>query len=203
MKLVDSNLYQERNLHEKKLMKLHIFFLLCVCLHANLLFSSVTVIGREGAALCYQEAEMGNSGYSSINTCLKALQDQFLTTQDRFGTQVNLGIVLNNSFLPDRALRAFSKAKISEELKPEILLNSGNSYFIKTEFWKAIEYYDKSIKSGLKDRSAAFYNKGLSYEMLKDMNSAIVNYKKALLLKPDKVYFKKKGKLVEGGYWSE
>ena len=111
--------------------------------------------------------------------------------------------MLNNSFLPDRALRAFSKAKISEELKPEILLNSGNSYFIKTEFWKAIEYYDKSIKSGLKDRAAAFYNKGLSYEMLKDMNSAIVNYKKALLLKPEKVYLKKKGKLVKGGYWSE
>ena len=35
------------------------------------------------------------------------------------------------------------------------------------------------------------------------MNSAIVNYKKALLLKPEKVYLKKKGKLVEGGYWSE
>ena len=139
-------------------MKLHIFFLLCVCLHANLLFSSVTVIGREGAALCYQEAEMGNSGYSSINTCLKALQDQFLRTQDRSGTQVNLGIVLNNYFLPDRALRAFSKAKISEELKPEILLNSGNSYFIKTEFWKAIEYYDKLLVAAKDDQFVEFSN---------------------------------------------
>ena len=193
----------EKTPPRNKLVKLHVFFLLSVCLHANLLFSSVTVIGREGAALCYQAAEIGNSGYSSINTCLKALQDQFLTTQDRSGTQINLGIVLNNSFLPDRALRAFSKAKISEELKPEILLNSGNSYFIKTEFWKAIEYYDKSIKSGLKNKSAALYNKGLSYEMLKDMKGAILNYKKALLLKPDKVYLEKKGKLVEGGSWSE
>ena len=184
-------------------MKAGFIFFLCLLFFTNHIASSVTVLGAEGAALCYQEAARGGSGRLSINTCHKALRDEALSKKDRSGTQVNFGIVLNNSFLPDRALKSFGKARDSEELLPEIILNSGNSYFIKMEFLSAIEHYDESIKGGIRDQSAAFYNKGLAYEMLKNMQKAVENYKKAALLKADPVYLEKKRKLIAGGYWQE
>ena len=170
---------------------------------SNVISSSITVLGNGSASLCYQAASTGRSGQSSINTCLLALRDEVLSAEDRSATQINLGIVFNNSFLPNRALQSFERAGDFEKLLPEITLNSGNSYFIKMQFFKAIEHYSDSIDQGIRDQSAAFYNTGLAYEMLKDMNSAVKSYKKAISLKPDPVYFEKKSRLIEGGYWSE
>ena len=101
-------------------------------------FAAVTIIGKEDAALCYQSAELGYTGYSQTQACLRALDDPFLNNRDRSGTQINLGIIFNNLFLPDKAVASFNKAKFFIDFKPEIFLNSGNSYFIKIEFWKAI-----------------------------------------------------------------
>ena len=39
--------------------------------------------------------------------------------------------------------------------------------------------------------------------MLKNMQKAVENYKKAALLKADPVYLEKKRKLIAGGYWQE
>ena len=178
-----------------------LFSILSLTLLTNYVFSSVTVIGREETTLCYLAAKAGYSGNISIRTCQKALVDDLLTTKDRSGTQVNLGIVFNNSFLPDKALESFEQAKNFEDLKPEVFLNSGNSYFLKMDFWTAVDYYDRSLEAGLKEQSAAYYNKGLVYEMLGDFKEAISNYKKALKLKPDPVYFEKKRELTVNKKW--
>ena len=68
---------------------------------------------------------------------------------------------------------------------------------------KAIELYDQSLDKGLNDISAVYFNKGLVYERMSNVDLAVEFYKKAVELKPQYYdYFEKRARLQRSGEWT-
>tara|TARA_B100001179_G_C18529206_1_gene376264 strand:+ start:251 stop:814 length:564 start_codon:yes stop_codon:yes gene_type:complete len=173
------------------------FFLISSYSHA-----AITVLGKGDATLCYHGAKFGYENRSIINKCKNALNDNSLSPKNRAATYVNLGIIYNNSTQPDKALLTLNKGKEYDGVRSEVALNSGNSYYLKKDYNKALDLYEKSFELGIKDKSAVFFNIGLVYEKLNNIEKAIFHYKKAIELKPEFLtYFEKKVQLVELGKW--
>ena len=166
-------------------------------------YAFVTVLGKGDASLCYQSAKTGTGGISAINTCLSAINDIALTQKDLYATYVNLGIIYNNSKKPDNAIEFLNKGLEFDETLPESLLSLGNSFYLKKNYEKAIELYDQSLDKGLNDISAVYFNKGLVYERMSNVDLAVEFYKKAVELKPQYYdYFEKRARLQRSGEWT-
>ena len=166
-------------------------------------YAFVTVLGKGDASLCYQSAKTGTGGISAINTCLSAINDIALTQKDLYATYVNLGIIYNNSKKPDNAIEFLNKGLEFDETLPESLLSLGNSFYLKKNYQKAIELYDQSLDKGLNDISAVYFNKGLVYERMSNVDLAVEFYKKAVELKPQYYdYFEKRARLQRSGEWT-
>jgi tetratricopeptide (TPR) repeat protein len=74
---------------------------------------------------------------------------------------------------------------------------------LKKNYEKAIELYDQSLDKGLNDISAVYFNKGLVYERMSNVDLAVEFYKKAVELKPQYYdYFEKRARLQRSGEWT-
>jgi len=177
-----------------------VFFI--VFLVSSYSHAAITVLGKGEATLCYHGAKFGYETRSVINKCKNALNDSSLSPKNRGATYVNLGIIYNNFSQPDKALLTLNRGKEYNGVRSEVALNSGNSYYLKRDYNKALELYEKSFELGIKDKSAVFFNIGLVHEKLNNIEKAIFHYKKAIELKPEFLtYFEKKVQLVELGKW--
>ena len=175
---------------------------LAMILIQNYSFAAVTVLGKGDASLCYQAAKFGHGGRSSVKHCLIAINDLAITKKNLGATYVNLGIIYNNSKKPDEAIKYLSKGTEFQDTIAEALLSIGNSHYIKKNYDKAIEFYDKSLDEGLNDISAVYFNKGLVYERLNNVNLAVDYYKRAIDLKPQYYeYFEKRARMQRSGEW--
>ncbi len=193
--------YLNKILMNNYIFKLTVFIITIVFLQ-NYSFSAVTVLGKGDASLCYQAAKFGYSGKSSIKHCLTAINDIAITKKNLGATYVNLGIIYNNSKKPDDAIKYLNKGTEFQDTIAEAMLSIGNSHYIKKNYDKAIEFYDKSLEKGLNDISAVYFNKGLVYERLNNVNLAVDYYKRAIDLKPQYYeYFEKRARMQRTGEW--
>jgi len=193
--------YLNKILMNNYIFKLTVFIITIVFLQ-NYSFSAVTVLGKGDASLCYQAAKFGYSGKSSIKHCLTAINDIAITKKNLGATYVNLGIIYNNSKKPDDAIKYLNKGTEFQDTIAEAMLSIGNSHYIKKNYDKAIEFYDKSLDKGLNDISAVYFNKGLVYERLNNVNLAVDYYKRAIDLKPQYYeYFEKRARMQRTGEW--
>ena len=182
--------------------KIIVLFLIIFCIQSKS-YAFITVLGKGDASLCYQSAKTGTGGITAVNTCLSAINDISLTQKDLYASYVNLGIIYNNSKRPDSAIEYLNKGLEYSETEPESLLSLGNSFYLKKNYEKAIELYDQSLNKGLNDISAVYFNKGLVYERLSNVDLAIKFYKKAVELKPQYYdYFEKRARLQRSGEWA-
>ena len=105
-------------------------------------FAAVTIIGKEDAALCYQSAELGYTGYSQTQACLRALDDPFLNNRDRSGTHINLGIIFNNP------VRFFLKSGNSSSKTAQKTISKQSSKFtVAINYWYRTLSFDPKVKS--------------------------------------------------------
>ena len=74
-------------------------------------------------------------------------------------------------------------SKLSLAYQAESLFNKGNEYYLKNDFEKAVDTYEKLIKSGYEGTSL-YYNLGNAYYRQGKLGYAILNYEKALKLSP-------------------
>ena len=193
--------YLNKILMNNYIFKLTVFIITIVFLQ-NYSFSAVTVLGKGDASLCYQAAKFGYSGKSSVKHCLTAINDIAITKKNLGATYVNLGIIYNNSKKPDDAIKYLNKGTEFQDTIAEAMLSIGNSHYIKKNYDKAIEFYDKSLDKGLNDISAVYFNKGLVYERLNNVNLAVDYYKRAIDLKPQYYeYFEKRARMQRTGEW--
>ena len=193
--------YLNKILMSNYIFKLIVFIITIVFLQ-NHSFSAVTVLGKGDASLCYQAAKFGYSGKSSVKHCLTAINDIAITKKNLGATYVNLGIIYNNSKKPDDAIKYLNKGTEFQDTIAEAMLSIGNSHYIKKNYDKAIEFYDKSLEKGLNDISAVYFNKGLVYERLNNINLAVDYYKRAIDLKPQYYeYFEKRARMQRTGEW--
>ena len=182
--------------------KTSIFFLVVFFIQPSS-FAFITVLGKGDASLCYQSAKTGTGGITAVNTCLSAINEVGITQKNLYATYVNLGIIYNNSKKPDNAIEYLNKGLEFNGTLPESLLSLGNSFYLKKNYEKAIELYDQSLDKGLNDISAVYFNKGLVYERMSNVDLAIKFYKKAVELKPQYYdYFEKRARLQRSGEWT-
>ena len=90
----------------------------------------------------------------------------------------NRGIVQMHQKRLDDAIKDFEKAL---EIKPDYspaASNISGIYFQKEEYQKALEYANKAIQINNRNASA-FVNRGLAREMLRNMNGACEDWRKA------------------------
>lgn len=167
----------------KALIVITLYWLLAPLSHAHA--QSVTVFGNSDAQACYLETRLLSGGSSALTSCNKALKSSGLSKKDRAATLVNRGINYTRSNRHDLALADYEEAlKIAPTLA-EAFLNRGNTYIFKNQFNLALADYNRSLELGTKEAHAAYYNRGLAYEALKDLESAYQDFLAAQQLRPD------------------
>lgn len=90
----------------------------------------------------------------------------------------NRGVLQMNKGRLDDAVKDFTKALQVKSNYSPAASNLSGVYFQKKEYKKALDYADKAIKMD-KESSAAYVNRGLAKEMLRDMRGACKDWLKA------------------------
>lgn len=145
---------------------------------------AVTVIGATGANECYRAALYGGSA-SAEAECTRAIEDGELVGRDLVATYVNRGIVRNQLRRLDDALADFNEAIGRDPELGAAYVNRGNTMFFLGRHLDALADYTTAIEKDTDDLHAAYYNRGLAYEVLKKPDLAEADFRKALELKPD------------------
>lgn len=154
-----------------------------------------TVFGSSDAQACFEGARYGGGG-NGEDACNRALRDPSLSKRDRAATLVNRGIIYNRTRRLEEAVADFDAAlKIDPDLG-EAYLNRGNSRFFQKRMQAAKSDYDKAIELESRDLHAAYFNRGLVYEVLQDKAAARADFQAALRVKPD--FVAAQAKLTEG-----
>ena len=143
---------------------------------------SATVFGNSDAHECYMATKFGGGG---LDYCERALRHGNLTKRDRAATYVNRGINLTHMGQHTQALDDYQSALNINPKLAEAFLNRGNTYVYLQQFSSAISDYDMAIDLETRDLHAAYFNLGLAYEGLRNLDSAYGYYKKALEVKPE------------------
>ncbi len=146
---------------------------------------SITVFGNSDAQQCYQSTKIFGGGVDGLNYCNRALNAGGLSRSDRAKTLVNRGINYTAEKTFDRALADFEEALRLVPDLAEAFVNRGNTYVFQNQFRAAIDEYNRGLELGTNEPHAAYYNRGLAHEALKDLDSAYADFLQAGDLRPN------------------
>ena len=150
---------------------------------------SMQVIGGgQSARDCYMAAtiaaQMHSATKGDIDTCTFALQEISLKLKDRVATLVNRGVIYVALEQYNKAIRDYERAyKLSPDIA-EIHVNRGNILFWSGRFAQAVTEYKRAIELNLAQQYIVYYNRGLAYEKMGELDKAEADYRKALELMP-------------------
>ena len=146
---------------------------------------STITFGSGAARECFLGANLARlSAESAMPACNQALTQQKLTRMERASTLVNRGILLTHRRNFDSALADFNEAL---ELIPgfaEAYLNRGNAYLFVGQFDQAVSDYGAAIKGETRKPHAAYYNRGLAREAMRQPKRAYRDFRRAADLRP-------------------
>jgi tetratricopeptide (TPR) repeat protein len=146
---------------------------------------AMTVLGNGDASDCFHAASMTRLGASGLDSCRKALMVGKLSPADRAATHVNMGIVLNGLQRTDEAIESFGHALDLAPNLPEALLSRGNSHYLRRDYDLALADYEASLDHGIRQESAAHFNRGMAHHKKKNFSEAAIAYRRTLELDPD------------------
>ena len=146
---------------------------------------SITVFGDSDAQQCFRSTKIFGGGPDGLNYCNRALRSGNLSRTDRAKTLVNRGINYTAEKMYDNALADFEEALSIMPNLAEAFVNRGNTYIFQSQFRAAIDEYNRGLELGTKDPHAAYYNRGLAHEALKDLESAYEDFLQASDLRPN------------------
>ena len=161
-----------------------------------LLFASAAVTaqsmqvigGGQSARDCYMAASIAAQMHSATkgdaDTCTFALQEISLKLKDRVATLVNRGVIYMALEEYNKAIRDYDRAyKLNPDIA-EIHVNRGNILFWSGRFAKAVTEYTRAIELNLTQQYVVYYNRGLAYEKMGELDKAEADYRKSLKLMP-------------------
>ena len=148
---------------------------------------AVTVIGGGLAQSCYEAAEMQRDPVArGIEVCDAALQQEVLRRRDKAATYTNRGILHMRSGNNTRALWDYQRSLETMPDLKEAKVNLGAALYNLKRYPEALAALNEGIGTEQFDaRVVGFYNRGLTYEKLGDLQSAYEDFRQALDLKPD------------------
>ncbi len=148
--------------------------------------AAVTVFGNTDARECYFQTSLPfGQSESTVDLCTRALKHGGLNPRDKAATLVNRGIVYTNLGKLDDALADFEAALGIKPSLAEAYLNRGNTFIFKRQFQAAVKDYDRALELDTRQAFAAYYNRGLAHEALRDLDSAYADFLKAQELAPE------------------
>lgn len=149
--------------------------------------AAVTVIGSGMARDCYIAVEAGRlQPNKAIEICDLALEQERLTRKNRAATFVNRGILYLRMGNNVRAMADFDAGLKAQSDLYEAQVNRGAALYALQRYDEALEALNLGIRSDDFDaRVTAYYNRGLTHEMLGDLTAAYYDYKAAVDLNPD------------------
>ena len=104
---------------------------------------------------------------------------------NRAATYTNRGVLQMRAGMYEKALADYAKSKRIRPETGETHLNEGAAYIFLKDYENALKSLDLAIEYGSADLHAAYYNRALAREQLKDVEGAYYDFKMALELKPD------------------
>ena len=147
---------------------------------------NVTVFGNSDAQQCYLQTKLiWGGGSDALDYCNRALKFGGLTRKDKAATLVNRGINFTRTGQHEDALKDFEAALAINSELAEAYLNRGNTFIFKRDFRQALDDYNRAIELGTKDAHAAYYNRGLAYEALSDLDNAYADFVQATFIRPE------------------
>ncbi|MBQ1814818.1 MAG: tetratricopeptide repeat protein, partial [Ruminococcus sp.] len=84
----------------------------------------------------------------------------------------------------DKRVEEIQSKKSEFELTAWDYFSKGNRAYLENNFYKAIDYYDKTIELD-PDYAEAYYNRGSAYSIKGEYGKGIEDYSKAIKLNPD------------------
>ena len=145
---------------------------------------STTVFGNSDAQECYMATKIPGQ-ISDIRACNDALRYDSLSKKDKAATYINRGIHHTRAGNHSAALADFESALGLYPDLAEAFLNRGNTYIFLGNFADALSEYERALELGTKDPHAAYFNKGLAYEAMRNLTKAYESFQKANELQPE------------------
>lgn len=149
--------------------------------------ASVSVIGNSSARLCYEAADSELPGsFREIAECDDALRDEALTPHEVVATYVNRGILQLRRGAMQDAIKDFDTAIVRDPDEPEAYLNKGAALMRDpADPAKALPLFSAALTHGTSKPALAHYGRGLAYELLGEVKSAYLDYKRASEIEPE------------------
>jgi len=146
-------------------------------------------VSNSGAQNCYYAATIAaRIHYTSrkqIDNCTFALDYTNLSLRDRAATFANRGIIHMALEEYQKAIQDYTTAM---KLRPEfgeLYVNIGNVYFMGQVYDKAILEYSTAIEKNTSKSYIAYFNRGMSYEGLGNLDNAERDFTTAMELLPE------------------
>ena len=144
--------------------------------------------GSQSARDCYMAAtiaaQMHSATKDSIDTCTFALQEISLKPKDRVATLVNRGVIYVALEEYNKAIKDYDRAyKLNPDIA-EIHVNRGNILYWSGRFDQAVMEYTRAIELNLSQLYVVYYDRGLAYEKMGELDKAEADYRKSLELMP-------------------
>lgn len=90
---------------------------------------------------------------------------------------------ITEQVIPVDSLSSYLNGPAVEQLSPALMKVQADSAYMKNDYATAIQLYENMLEHG--EAAEVYYNLGNSYYKSDDIARAILNYERALLLKPD------------------
>ena len=149
--------------------------------------AAVTVIGGGMARACYEAVEYQKvPGEKAIEVCTMALDQEVLSRRDKAATYTNRGILHMRAGRNQRALWDYQKGIALMPDLYEAKVNLGAALYGLERYTEALAALNEGVLTDSVDaRAIGFYNRGLCYEKLGNLQQAYEDFRRALNTNPE------------------
>ena len=147
--------------------------------------AATMVLGGGMAEDCYKAARANSTDLASLEVCTQAVEQEALTPHDLAATLVNRSVILLGRGEYAAAAHDLDRAISLRPDLAEAYVNRGAARVGLKQYRDAITDLDRGLALGAPEPAKAWYDKGLAYEDLGDLQQAYDDYKKASELRPD------------------
>ncbi|MGF1464241.1 MAG: tetratricopeptide repeat protein [Maricaulaceae bacterium] len=143
------------------------------------------VLGKGLAEKCYENAILERFSANALDDCDAALNAGDLGVRDRAATLVNRGIILKQTGRVEDALESYGEALQLRPDMAEAYLNRGAVFLQLNRFVEAIDAINAGLGLDPEQPARGYFNRGLAYEELGDVEAAYNDYVEASRLAPE------------------
>src|SRR6185436_12559380 len=149
--------------------------------------AAVTVIGGGMARSCYEAVEYEKvSNEKAIDICSMALEQEDLNKRNKAATYTNRGILFMRTGRNQRALYDYNRSIALMPNLYETKVNLGAALYGLERYTEALAALNEGVLTESVDaRAIGFYNRGLAYEKLGDLQQAYEDFRRALNTNPE------------------